>query len=114
MKKEDELYIELNLSSIIELHIEAGYSIDRLGNIIFEDKNKVKEKINKVISDSAEELDISEDEIRNYLIKIYTAKCSNESYIQEGTEIISILQEDKELKREEKDEDIKRREEETR
>jgi len=114
MRKEDELYIELNLSKILELYIEANCGFDRLGNIIFEDKNKVKEKIYKAISDSAEELEASEEEIRNYLIKIYTSKCSNENYIKEGTEIISILQEDKELKQEEKNEDIKRREEETR
>ena len=95
MRKEDKLYIESYLCKIVSLCAEANYKIDRLGNIVFKDKNKVIENINKLISESTQKLEASEEEIRNYLTYVYKQKSINSEFAKEGTELISILEESK-------------------
>lgn len=92
MKLEDKLYIEEYLCKAVSLCLEAGYAIDKFGNMVFKDKNETIENINKLISDSTKEVEASESEIRDYLVHIYILKCRNSEFIKESTELISILE----------------------
>lgn len=98
MRKEDKLYIESYLCKVVALCAEVSYRIDKFGNIVFKDKNKVIENINKLISNSTKELEASESEIRDYLIHVYKEKSINPEFAREGTELISILEETKQDK----------------
>lgn len=98
MKKEDELYIESYLCKIVALYAEGNYKTDKLGNIVFKDKNKVIENINKLIANSTKCMEASESEIRDYLIDVYKEKSINPEFAREGTELISILEESKQDK----------------
>lgn len=93
MRKEDEIYVELHILRLVSLCAEINYTTDKFGNIVFKDKNKVIENINKVISDSTKLLEASEDEVRDYLIQIYKNKIELPEFTKEGTEILSILEE---------------------
>lgn len=93
MKKENEIYIELHISKLIEVSAELEYTTDKLGNMIFKDKAKLKEDINELILNTSKEIDVSEEEIRDYLIKLYQDKSQNKDFEKEGTDLILILQE---------------------
>lgn len=102
MKEEDKLYIESYVCKLVSLCAEADYRIDKFGNIVFKDKNKVKNNIKKVILDASKELELSEDEVRNYLIKIYSEKIINPEFTKEGEQLISLFQETVEQKEDKK------------
>ena len=61
--------------------------------MIFKDKAKLKEDINELILNTSKEIDVSEEEIRDYLIKLYQDKSQNKDFEKEGTDLILILQE---------------------
>lgn len=99
MKKEDKLYIESYVCKLVSLCAEADYRVDKFGNIVFKNKNKVIDNINKVILKSKEQgIEASEEEIRDYLIKIYQERSENPELTREAIEIISILELTKENK----------------
>lgn len=96
MNEEEKLYIESYICKMILLCAEANYKIDRFGNILFTDKNKVIEKMNQIILNSTNEIAASADEIRYYLIKIFKEKSLNPEFYKEGMEVISLLETSKE------------------
>ena len=99
MKKEDKLYIESYVYKLVSLCAESNYKIDKFGNIVFNDKRRVIDNINKVIKDSKKQgIEASEKDIREYLIKIYQERSENPEITREAIEIISILEGSKEDK----------------
>ena len=98
MKKEDELYIESYVCKLVSLCAEADYKIDRLGNIVFQNKKRVVKNINKIIlGEIAKGIEATEEEIYEYLIKIYQERSENLELTREANEIILILKSFKEV-----------------
>lgn len=91
MKREEELYLESYVERLISLTVESGYKLDKLGNIVYKDKSKTVKQLSNTIKRVAKQTNLKEDEINDYLIKIYKGKCVEDA--QEGKEIIGLLKE---------------------
>lgn len=89
MKREEELYLESYVERLISLTVESGYKLDKLGNIVYKDKSKTVKQLSNTIKRVAKQTNLKEDEINDYLIKIYKEKCAEDA--QEGKEIVRLL-----------------------
>lgn len=92
MREEDRSYIESYLAKVIGICINLSYARDRLGNVTFKNKEGLNNNINRLITQTASQLETSEEEIRGYLIETYKKKGEEPEYRVETQGFISVLE----------------------
>lgn len=91
MNHEEKIYIESHIERLVSMTVEAGYNVDRLGNIIYKDKSKTIEQLRKVLDDVVVNTNLDVEEIIDYLLEIYNGKINESNFAQEYKEINNIL-----------------------
>ncbi len=103
MQKEQEVYIESYLEKLVSLTVEANYKIDKFGNIVFENKKALIERIKDILLETGQELNMPVEEINECLLNVYKERsehCENPGEYLEIIELLQKLNEDKEESKE--------------
>lgn len=91
MNYEEKIYIEEYVEEIISLTVEAGYNIDKFGNIVHNNRKETIKQLRNIIESIANESNLDKEQIKNYLIEIYFDRINGVENAQESKEIISLL-----------------------
>lgn len=105
MKQEQKIYIELYVEKIVSMTVEAGYNVDKFGNIIYEDKTRTIEQLQKILDGVVNNTNLDIEEILDYLIEVYNKKINMSDSFQEWREIKSLLTTIKDMHEDEKETD---------
>lgn len=92
MKEETIVKIENNLLRLIKMIFEIESKIDRFGHVVY-NTDIIAEKMNNTIKKYAEELNESEDDVKEVILRILECEESQNKELQEENKSIKkILQ----------------------